>query len=85
MSQIGSPTGGPTQHMYYCSHLSHMVNIVRFSIFQYLPNDMRTCPFIHVSKYCHDLCLWCPMHLYLNNVVEATIMNILDRWQIVPG
>jgi hypothetical protein len=29
-----------------------MVNIVRFSIFQYLPNDMRACPFIHVWKYC---------------------------------
>jgi hypothetical protein len=38
--------------MYSCSHLSHMVNIVRFSIFQYLPNDMRACPFIHVWKYC---------------------------------
>jgi hypothetical protein len=33
--------------------LSHIVNIVRFSIFQYLPNDMRACPFIHVWKYCH--------------------------------
>jgi hypothetical protein len=32
-----------------------MVNIVRFSIFQYLPNDMRACPFIHVWKYCHDV------------------------------
>jgi hypothetical protein len=32
-----------------------MVNIVRFSIFQYLPNDMRACPFIHVWKYCHSL------------------------------
>jgi hypothetical protein len=29
-----------------------MVNIVSFSIFQYLPNDMRACPFIHVWKYC---------------------------------
>jgi hypothetical protein len=29
-----------------------MVNIVRFSIFQYLPNDMRACPFIHIWKYC---------------------------------
>jgi hypothetical protein len=30
------------------------LNIVRFSLFQYLPNDMRACPFIHVWKYCHS-------------------------------
>jgi hypothetical protein len=45
--------------MYYCSHLSHTVNIVRFSIFQYLPNDMHACPFIHVWKYCHKDCGSC--------------------------
>jgi hypothetical protein len=38
-----------------CSHGSHIVNIVRFSLFQYLPNDMHACPFIHVWKYCHAL------------------------------
>jgi hypothetical protein len=32
-----------------------MVNIVRFSLFQYLPNDMRACPFIHVWKYCQAM------------------------------
>jgi hypothetical protein len=40
--------------MYSCSHESHIVNIMRFSLFQYLPNDMRACPFIHVWNYCHQ-------------------------------
>jgi hypothetical protein len=35
-------------------HLSHMVNIMRFSSFQHLPNDMRACPFIHLWKYCQN-------------------------------
>jgi hypothetical protein len=38
-------------HVFLLSRL----NIVRFSLFQYLPNDMRACPFIHVWKYCQTV------------------------------
>jgi hypothetical protein len=37
---------------------------MRFSIFQYLPNDMRACPFIRVRKYCHFFFLLRPREYY---------------------
>jgi hypothetical protein len=55
-----------------------MMNIVRFSIFQYLPNDMRACPVIHVWKYCQSL-------FRLHNLAEMGItLNKCSREEHVP-
>jgi hypothetical protein len=63
--------------MHSCSHGSHIVNIVRFSLFQYLPNDMYACPFIHVWKYCQQRSLLAEFEQRIN-CQRATIAVLLQ-------
>jgi hypothetical protein len=37
----------------YQRGISMVIVEEKVSIFQYLPNDVHACPFIHVWKYCH--------------------------------